>query len=71
MKQNLKELGNIIWKQYTRTENDFGVPIPMEVWCEGWGPEDQPGICDSYTSAMALNMNLWEEYCEFFRNKRK
>lgn len=63
----MKTYGEIIWKQYARTENDFGQTIPEEVWCEGWGPNDQPGIADSYASAIAMNMGLWEEYCEFHR----
>ena len=62
--------GPIVWKKYMLTEIDFGQPIPEEVWCEGWGPEDQPGICDSYASAIAWNMGLWEEYCEHHRVNR-
>lgn len=62
----------IIWKKYTRTHNDFGVKLSRkETWLEGWGLEQKgTGIFDSYTSALAANMDLWEEYCEFFRTKR-
>lgn len=61
--------GEIVWKKYWQTEDDFGNPIPARVWAEGWGPKDQPGICDSYVSAIALNMGLWDEYCAYHRGK--
>ncbi len=62
----------IIWKNYTRTHNDFGIKLrEKETWLEGWGAERSgTGIFDSYVSALAANMGVWEEYCEFFRNKK-
>jgi hypothetical protein len=61
----------IIWKTYISTHDDFGnlrkKPI---IWAQGWGPKRKGfGIADSYSSAIALNMGLWEEYCLYFRNK--
>lgn len=36
---------------------------------EGWAYSGGAGLFDSYTSAVAAQLGLWEEYCEFHRNK--
>lgn len=37
----------------------------------GWKVNGLPGIYDSYTSAIAANIDMWEEYCEHHRAGRE
>ena len=39
------------------------------VTIEGWKYEGGVGLFDSYTSAVAAQMGLWEDYCEFHRKQ--
>lgn len=36
--------------------------------CSGWKVEGHPGVVNNYGAAIALNMGLWEEMCEYYRN---
>lgn len=36
----------------------------------GWAHDGYYGLFDSYSSALADMMGVWEEYCEYFRNKK-
>jgi hypothetical protein len=70
----VKEYGKIVWKQYFQwhygARDSFGKRKKCKwVWCEGWAVEGMPGICNTYAGAVAKNMGLWEEYCEYWRNK--
>lgn len=38
-------------------------------WITGWTYEGSTGLFDSYASALASSMGLWDEYCEFFSTK--
>lgn len=40
-------------------------------WITGWTYEGGIGLFDSYTSALAASMGLWEEYCAFHRTHSK
>lgn len=62
-------LGKIVWKQYFSDVDDFGNKREKPyLWAEGWGLDNQPGIQSDYSGAIAMNMGLWEEYCEFHQN---
>jgi hypothetical protein len=37
----------------------------------GWKVPGHPGVVDSYGSALALNMGLWDEMVEWYRVKGK
>ena len=54
----------IYWKSY-QVQDEFS---KQWVTFEGWS-HDSAGIFDSYVSALASYMGLWEEYCEYHRNK--
>lgn len=36
---------------------------------DGWRYEGGCGLFDSFTSALAHSMGLWDEYCDYHRNK--
>lgn len=64
----------IYWKSYVvPASEDTGSAVKFEGWShvreERHG--HQPiGIFDSYVSALAAHMGLWEEYCAFHRTGR-
>lgn len=39
-------------------------------WITGWTYEGSIGLFDSYSSALADSMGLWDEYCEFHRTRK-
>lgn len=54
----------IYWKSY-KGKDLFSERL---VEFEGWSHVRTAGIFDSYVSALADYIGLWEEYCEYHRN---
>lgn len=66
----------IFWKEYKIRDDFSGRLVTISGWSHNNHEEAEEGYCnpvgifDSYTSAMADAMGLWEEYCDFHREKR-
>lgn len=65
----------IFWKSYDVIDDFSGKLVRLEGWSHDNQCEDPEycnavGIFDSYVSAMADAMGLWEEYCEYHRTKK-
>lgn len=52
-------------------EKDFGIDdfSKRRVFISGWIYDGGIGLFDSYVSALADSMGMWEEYCDFHRSK--
>lgn len=62
----------VFWKTYTVKCSFSGRPVTFEGWSHVREPQHEGhpiGIFDSYISALAHHMGLWEEYCEHHRLK--
>jgi len=57
---------NRIYKGYLEIMDEFSGQL---VRIEGWKYEGYYGLFDSYVSALAHSMELWDEYCEYHRLK--
>ena len=63
----------VFWKTYTVKDSFSGRPVTFEGWShvrESRHGHQPIGIFDSYVSALAAHMGLWEEYCAFHRECR-
>lgn len=60
----------IYWREYQVIHDFTGTPMTFSGWTHNNHPEatddcNPAGVFDSYASAMADAMGLWDEYCEF------
>lgn len=66
----------IFWKEYDVIDDFSGNVVRFSGWTHDNHIEAEEGYCnpvglfDSYVSAMADAMGLWEEYCEYHRTGR-
>lgn len=47
----------------------YSIELIDDVEFSGWRYEGGHGLFDSFTSALAASMGLWDEYCDYHRNK--
>ena len=57
---------NPIYFRTIEVEDQFSKRM---VTLDGWSFDGDPGLYDSYLSALAAQSGCWEEYCEYYRNK--